>query len=96
MGKSKWNYENVLKFISENSNCELLENDYLGYNVKMKFRCGCGEVFYTTWKKFVTKTEKPKRQCQSCTNKQLSMKFRENISDIKKFIKQNSNCTLLS
>ena len=97
MGKKRWNTQNVKEFIENNSYCTLMENEYLGYNIKMKFKCRCGNEFYTTWKKFTTKTN-PKRQCQECTNKKLSKMFKSDYDKVKKFVevKSKSGCKLLS
>jgi len=36
-------FEDVKKCFEENE-CELLENEYINQNTKMKFNCSCGNV----------------------------------------------------
>ena len=41
---------NIEKFIKDNNyTCELLSKDYKNKNTKLKLKCQCGNVFYTTW-----------------------------------------------
>lgn len=96
IGKSKWNYNNVKLYVSQNSECKLLETSYLGYTKNMKFKCRCGNSFEVTWKKFTTQTEKPKRECNNCTNKKLSECYRVDIKDVIIYVRENSTCKLLS
>lgn len=83
--------EDVKKKVEEISDCELLEKEYLNNSTKMKFRCGCGEIFHTSWSEF--KPDKPNnnnRKCNKCSN-QYSWKYEEVVE----YVVQNSNCNLL-
>lgn len=41
---------NIKKFIKDNNyTCELLSENYKNKNTKLKLRCQCGNIFYTTW-----------------------------------------------
>lgn len=76
----KLTLEEVKQFIEENSDCELLSTKYINKNTKMVFRCGCGNIFETTFDSF---KHKNKRQCNKCGRKSISRKQRLNIDDVK-------------
>lgn len=68
----KWNNDSVREFILQESTCEPLE-DYPGYYEKMKLKCGCGRVFFTSFQYFKTEN---KRQCDECGKENMKMKMR--------------------
>lgn len=83
--------EYVKKKVGEISNCELLEKEYLNNSTKMKFRCGCGEIFYTSWSEFNRKTpNNTNRKCNKCTEQ-----YTWNYNEVVEFVKNNSECELL-
>lgn len=61
---NKFSFEEVKRFVEQNSNCQLLSNKYERAIAKMVFRCGCGEVFETSFSKFKSRN---KRQCNKCS-----------------------------
>ena len=89
----RFTYNEVVEYVNNNSNCKLLESEYKNQNTKMKFKCGCGEEFITTFEKFRTRN---KRQCNKCGRKILTEKQKLTYEEVKKYIEENSNCKLLS
>ena len=89
----RFTYQEVVNFVNENSNCELLEKEYKNQTTKMSFKCECGETFITTFEKFRTRG---KRQCNNCGRKILTEKNKLSYKEVKKYIEENSNCKLLS
>ena len=91
----RWKYEEVKKFIEENSNCKLLSKEYKNIDTKLKFKCECGKSIETTFDKFKSRN---KRQCNECSKKILSNKKRLTYEEVKHFIEidSNSGCKLLS
>lgn len=67
----KLTLEEVKQFIEKNSDCELLSAKYINKNTKMVFRCGCGNIFKTTFDSFKYKN---KRQCNECGHASISRK----------------------
>lgn len=61
----RWNYDEVLKFIEENSNCKLLTKGYKGVHENLEFKCECGERFQTTFRNF---RDRYVRSCRKCRN----------------------------
>ena len=59
---------NIKRFIKENNyTCELLTDKYENKKQRLKLKCECGEIFYTTWG--CLKSQHVYR-CRKCTNKQ--------------------------
>lgn len=88
----RWKYEEVKKFIEENSNCKLLSKEYKNIDTKLKFKCECGKSFETTFDKFKSRN---KRQCPACGIKITASKRRLDNEYVKKYIEQ-FGCKLLS
>lgn len=64
--------ETVKQFVKSNSGCELISDSFVSVHKKLTFKCGCGNVFTTTFKEFTrreTEKYKPKRQCNECGKK---------------------------
>lgn len=59
----KYTYEDVKKFVSENSTCTLISAQYSGVFGKLSFRCSCGQEFATDFHHFKTQNQ---RQCPTC------------------------------
>lgn len=89
----RFTYNEIIEYVKNNSDCELLDTEYKNQSTKMNFKCGCGNTFITTFEKFKTRN---KKQCNECGRKILSDKNRLTYSDVKKYIEENSNCKLLS
>lgn len=94
MGK-KLTIEGVKKFveIESNSGCKLLETTIINSKEKMKFKCNCGNIFYTNWNGFKREN---KRQCNDCAKEIRRKKKTFSFDYVKNFIKNNSKCKLLS
>lgn len=66
--KNSHSIYNIKKFIKNNGyTCELLSNEYKDKRTRLKLRCKCGEIFYTTWESL--KSQHTYR-CRKCSNKQ--------------------------
>lgn len=65
-GKITWSFTKVKRWIEDNSDCELLETEYINIKTKMFFRCKCGNAFHTSFDEFKTSN---KRQCNECGQK---------------------------
>lgn len=59
----KYVYEDVKKFVSENSTCELVSTTYQSVTEKLIFRCACGTEFETDFHHFRGQNQ---RQCPAC------------------------------
>lgn len=60
---NKFTYEEVERFVREESTCRLLSTEYIKANDKMVFLCECGETFETTFNRFKFRN---KRKCNDC------------------------------
>lgn len=61
--KNRFTYEEVLEFVNKNSKSKLLSTEYDNANEKLKFKCLCGNEFYTSFKHFKYSNQ---RQCKIC------------------------------
>ena len=59
----KYMYEDVKRFVEENSDCELLSQEYISVTSKLRFRCSCGKEFATDFQHF---RDQNQRQCKDC------------------------------
>lgn len=68
MSKIVWDIEKVKQFVKENSGCQLLSDRYTNNKTKLRFLCGCGNEFQTTFKEFKGRKDRSqcKRQCNKC------------------------------
>lgn len=85
--KNTLKYEEVKQYIEidSNSNCKLLQDYYISAKDKLKLKCSCGNVFYTTLNKFKSLN---KRQCNDCGKKIRIMNKKLKISDVKNMVKE--------
>lgn len=93
LGVINWENEDIIKYIKDNSECDIIKIDFNGIESKLKLRCKCGNIFTTKFKNFKNKN---KTQCNSCGEKNRNEKQRHNFETISKFISENTNCTLIS
>lgn len=93
----KTTYDEVKNFIEieSNSNCKLLSKEYLNSASKMKFQCGCGDKFETTYSKFKSRN---KRQCNNCGINAMPRYNKLKFQEVKKYIEidSESGCKLFS
>lgn len=82
----KLTYEEVKKYI-ESFECELLSEEYIGCDDKLKIKCRCGKIFYKRFNNFKNEN----KQCPLCSK----MKTPYSYNEIKKYI-ESYNCKLLS
>lgn len=65
--------ENIKHFIDINNlNIKLLDTEYIGCNVPMKFKCSCGNIMYKTWD---TIKQMKSISCDKCHNKSIIEKI---------------------
>ena len=76
---------------SNNINCELLSNEYIGAKNHLIFKCTCGNEFATTWNEFKV----GKQQCNSCGRLVTSKLFKLDESEVAEYF-ANYDCKLLS
>lgn len=71
---NSYSIQNIKKFINDNGwSCELLSDTYVNKNKKLKFKCSCGEIFYTTWNSF---RNQHVYRCRKCSHKQSFYEFK--------------------
>ena len=80
----KNSYDQIKKFVSENSTSELLSTEYVGTFDKLLFRCKCGNVFQASWHQFYTQN---RRDCIECSTERRIQKRRNNFEDVKSFLR---------
>jgi len=88
----KLTIQEVRKFVETNSKCTLISTEYINMKTKMEFRCGCDNIFPTSFDEFKNMN---KRQCNKCGHKSISLSKLGNLEEIKLFVKENSNCECL-
>jgi len=90
-----FNYDKAKQFIEidSKSGCLLLteKSEELRANSKLLLRCKCGNEFITTFSRFTNKN-KPKRQCNKCSQESKKNTYEK----VKEFIENNSKCVLLN
>nr|DAH12569.1 MAG TPA: restriction enzyme [Caudoviricetes sp.] len=89
---TRFKFEEVKKYVEDNSSCKLISNEYKNTKTKMLFLCSCGKVFETTFERF--KLEK--RQCNECGYKNGGKLQATKYENFKKFVEENSTSILLS
>lgn len=77
--------EYVRTFIEENSKCILKSQKYLNNSQKLLLLCGCGSEFTTTFDKFSSRN---KRQCNSCSSKEISEKQLFTFEEVEEYIEK--------
>lgn len=89
---NKYTIFNMRHYIeSNNINCELLSNEYIGAKNHLIFKCTCGNEFATTWNEFKV----GKQQCNSCGRLVTSKLFKLDESEVAEYF-ANYDCKLLS
>jgi hypothetical protein len=90
--QKKLTYEYVKNYIEveSKSDCKLISNEYKNNNTKLELQCKCGKIFFVTFHDF-SKNISPTRCCSDC-----SKYIRWNFNKVNDYVKNNSNCILLS
>lgn len=66
--KNSYSILNIKKFIKDNNyTCELMSDEYINKKAKLKLRCRCGKIFYTTWNSLRSQHT---YRCRKCSSKQ--------------------------
>ena len=61
-----FSYDYVREYIQNNSDCVLISDVYRNVGARMKFKCGCGKIFETTFADF----KLGQKQCRVCSNQE--------------------------
>lgn len=85
--------EYIKTFVEENSDCVLLSEEYKNNHTKLKMLCGCGDTFYVPFDNFAYNET---RQCLTCANQKRIEQKVLTIEEVRNFVNENTNCTLLS
>lgn len=88
-----FSYDEVKKFIENNSNCSLLSTTYKRNDEKLNFLCDCGEIFSASFAKF---KDRNKRQCNTCSTTAIKNKLKFSYEEAKSFVENESECKLIS
>lgn len=89
----KFTYE-YIKDVIEKAGCKLISENYVNTKTKLKIQCKCGEVFETSYEKFIRKVN-PKQQCNDCGKKLTADKNRISYDTVKTYI-ESKGCKLIS
>lgn len=90
---TNWDYKKIKEFVKNESECELISNNYVNRLQKLIFRCKCGNNFETSFHSFLYSN---KRQCEECRCKIVANKNKNGIDYLKEYTLKNSNCILTS
>lgn len=64
---------NIQLYIKHNNlDCKLLSDDYYSRNDKLKFKCKCGDIFYTRWNTLLA----GKYRCDKCSKNKSSLEYK--------------------
>ncbi len=87
---TRFNIKDVKDFVKNNSSCILISDKYINSESELEFECGCKDHtrFFTTFYQF---KDRNKRQCNKCSGI-----INWNIDLVRNYVKENSNCELLS
>lgn len=91
----KWTYDLVKQYILDNSDCQLLSNNYKNMKENLLFLCDCGNKFNANFNNFVFQN---KRCCNKCSKIYATQKQSLTFNYVKNFIEveSDSECKLLS
>ena len=88
--KRKYTFKEVYKYF-EDHDCELLETEYIGVYIKMKYRCDCGNSDC----KITFGNFKSGRRCNECGRKKSAKKQRFLFEDVKQYF-EDHDCKLIA
>lgn len=88
--KQSLSIEEVVKYVKEQSECNLLSDVYINSKSKLEFLCSCGTTFKKSFEKF-----KKSSMCKKCSYNQISLSQTFDYSYIKNYI-ELKNCKLKS
>lgn len=92
IGSSKKSFEEIKKFVEENSDCELLSETYEGTFEPLLFRCRCGAEFQASWHKF---SSQGRRSCVRCALEERNRKRRRPMDVLKSQV-EATGCEYIS
>lgn len=85
---SRHNFEYVKKLFYQGG-CELLEYNYKNNTTRMKYRCSCGNISFTTFARFQLG-----RRCDKCGIKKMSNSLKHSFEFVKQYF-THCGCELL-
>jgi very-short-patch-repair endonuclease len=91
LDKQSLSFEDIKKFIEENSECILLSGNYVNTKTKLKLKCKCGKIFYKSFEKFKTKN----KMCKECSYEEISKSQIFDYEFVKLYV-ESKNCELVS
>lgn len=89
----KFTYEDAVDFVTRNSDAVMLEPEWRGSAVPIRFRCSCGTEFTTTYNRFQSQN---KRTCDACGRRAADAAKRLTLAEVCNMIRQNSDCEYVS
>jgi len=89
----KFTITDAVEFVTKNSDAVLLETEWKGSTVPLRFRCGCGTEFTTTYNKF---QNQGKRKCDACGRRDADAARRNTLEDAVALIRERSLCEYVS
>jgi hypothetical protein len=84
-----YTYEIVKQYFTE-QNCELLSTDYKNTENKLKYICSCGNIWETSFGKFMVG-----QRCKTCRYEKMKNKRKQNYDDVYNYFK-DQGCELIS
>lgn len=89
---TRFTIEQVREYVYLNSDCELLSNEYVNANTKIKFRCSCGNEFEKTFASF---KDSSRKTCRKCYDLSVKDRYYLSFDKVNEYIKSVSKCNLL-
>lgn len=76
-------FEEIVLYVKSTRDSELLSNlnEYKSYKSNLKFRCNCGEIFYTSFDSFKYRN---KTKCNECKRRDSNEKQKYDFEYVKK------------
>jgi hypothetical protein len=89
---SKWNTENVIEFVSNNSCSIFISEEYVNCDSLYCFKCECGKIYNASFSNFKNRNQ---RQCIDCSKKTRANKMVKPYMEVKNDM-ENNNCLLIT
>lgn len=83
---TKWTIESIRQYAKEHGNCEVLSNEYIKNDIKMKFKCQCGNTFFRTWNNF---KEQKSYTCLECAHKNTGDGLRHSFDNVRDYFEKH-------
>lgn len=90
--RKRWDIKSIKEYVKENSNAELLSNEYKNRNSVLKFRCECGNEFDRSWRVFL----RGSYNCRTCAWIRVNANRTYTVDFVREFAEKNSKSRLIS